>query len=217
MKQSLATRAIPSPKLLVKDHKTINKKGGLPTRLVITATKFTATFSKIGYLGIKRMLDKGKVNYSRFSIFQAYDLRERLEKLKIRIDEVAIASVDDINMYPSIKILSIKKAVRFSASKLTAETNKTINLCMYLVCFGMISILVSFDGEYYEYHGGEEEEKGLAIGGYESAFLANLFASYLFEKATGNFNPTTYHGIYIDDGLVVFTGNISAKEVKYWL
>ena len=62
-RQSLATRATPSPKLLIKDHKTVNEKGEFTTRLVIPATNFTATFSNIGYLGIKRYLDKVKVNY----------------------------------------------------------------------------------------------------------------------------------------------------------
>ena len=71
VRQSLATRAIPSPKLLIKDHKIINNKGEFPTRLVIPATNFTATFSKIGYLGIKRPLDKGKLRYSRVSIVHA--------------------------------------------------------------------------------------------------------------------------------------------------
>ena len=71
VRQLLETRAIPSPKLFIKDHKTIKEKGGLPTRLVIPAKNFTATFSKIGYLGIKKCLDKGKVNYSRDSIVQA--------------------------------------------------------------------------------------------------------------------------------------------------
>ena len=41
---------------------------------------------------------------------------------------------------------------------------------------------IYFDGEYYEYHGGEREEQGLSIGGYESAFLADLVASYLFKN-----------------------------------
>ena len=40
----------------------------------------------------------------------------------------------------------------------------------------MSSTLISFDGEYYEYHSGEKEEQGLEIGGYESAFLADLVA-----------------------------------------
>ena len=81
----------------------------------------------------------------------------------------------------------------------------------------MSSTLISFDGEYYEYRGGEREEQGLVIGRYESAFLADLVESYLFEKSKANFHQTTYHGIYIYDGLVVFKGNRSAREVNYWL
>ena len=115
VRQSLATKAIPAPKLLIKDHKTINEKGGFPTRLVIPATNFTAAFSKMCYLGIKRCLDKGKVNYSRFSIVQASDLKERLEKKNLVREEVTIAPVDAIKMYSSIKLATIKKAVRFFA------------------------------------------------------------------------------------------------------
>ena len=81
----------------------------------------------------------------------------------------------------------------------------------------MISTLISFDGEYYEYHEGEREEQGLAIGGYESSFLANLVASYLFERAKPIFRPTIYRGIYQDDGLVVSNGKKKASEIKYWL
>ena len=75
----------------------------------------------------------------------------------------------------------------------------------------MRSTFVSFEGKYYEYHSGEKEEQGLEIYGYESAFLADLVASYLFEKAKASFHLTNYHVIYIDDDLVVFTGNKSAK------
>ena len=163
------------------------------------------------------MLDKGKLNHSRVSIVQAYDLKKGIEELKIKIDEVTIASVDAINMYPSIKISTIKKAVIFFARKLIAETKKIINLCLELIHFRMSSTLISFGGEYYKYHEGEIEEQWLAIGGYESEFLADLVASYLFEKSKSNFHPTTYHRIYIDDGLVVFTVNKSARGVKYWL
>ena len=88
---------------------------------------------------------------------------------------------------------------------------------MDLIHFGMISTLISFDSEYCEYHGGEIEEQGLAIGGYESAFLADLVASYLFEKSKLNFRPKIYHRIYQDDGLVVFKGKKKAIEIKDWL
>ena len=114
--------------------------------MVIPATNFTATFSKIGYLGINRCLDKGKVNYSRNSIVRASDLKETLEELGLRKEEVTIASVDAINMYPSIKLATIKKAVRFFARKLTSEVKKTINLCLDIIQFGMSWTLISFDG-----------------------------------------------------------------------
>ena len=53
VRKSLASRSLPSPKMLTKDNNTINKKGDSPTRLVIPTTNFTATFSNIGYPRIK--------------------------------------------------------------------------------------------------------------------------------------------------------------------
>ena len=85
-------------------------------------------FSNIVYLGIKQMFEKLKMNYSRISTVQAYDLKERLEELKVKRDEVTIASFDAIKMYPLIKVSKIKKALRYFARKITAKTKKTINL-----------------------------------------------------------------------------------------
>ena len=107
--------------------------------------------------------------------------------------------------------------MRYFARTLSRDTKKTINLCLDLIQFGMSSNLISFNGEYYEYHGGEREEQGLSIGGYESALLADLVASYLFNKYKPMSRPTIYHGIYQDDGLVVFKGKKKASEIKYWL
>ena len=76
--------------------------------LVIPETIFTLTSSNTGYLGIKRMVDKGKFNYSSFSAIQASDLKERLEEMKINRDKVTIVLVDAINMYMYIKLLTIK-------------------------------------------------------------------------------------------------------------
>ena len=100
------------------------------------------------------MLDKGKVNYSLFSIVQSSNLREILEGLKIKRDEVMIASVDAINIYLSIKLSTTKNSVGFFASKITAATKKTINLCLEIILLGVSSTLISFDGEYYKYYGG---------------------------------------------------------------
>ena len=81
---------------------------------------------------------------------------------------MTIAPVETINMYPSIKLSTIRKAVRLLARKITAATNKTIKLCLKLIRFRISSTLISFDGKYYEYHGGEREKQGLSIGGYKS-------------------------------------------------
>ena len=82
--------------------------------------------------------------------------------------------MDAINIYPSIELVTIRKVVIYFARKLTRETKKTIKLCFDLIHFGMSSTLISFDGEY---QGREREEQGLAVGGYESVFLADLVAS----------------------------------------
>ena len=68
-------------------------------------------------------------------------------------------------MYPSIKLATIRKAVRFFARKLTAETKKTIIICLELMHFGMSSTRISLNCEYYECHGREREEQWLVIGG----------------------------------------------------
>ena len=157
------------------------------------------------------------MNYSCFSRIQVSDLNERSEEKKLVREEVTIASVDAINIYPSIKLTTIKNTVRFFAITLTKATKVAINLCPELIRFGMSSNLICFNSEYYEYHGDKKEEQGLAIGGYELEFLADLVASYHFEKAKAHFHPTIYHGIYRDDGLVVFKGKKSVKEIKKWL
>eukprot|EP00957_Ditylum_brightwellii_P049873 3781018-Ditylum_brightwellii.AAC.1 len=60
LQEGIASKAISQPQLLVKDHKEPNKEGSSPTRMVIPATNFTTTFSKLGYLGIKHILNNNK-------------------------------------------------------------------------------------------------------------------------------------------------------------
>ena len=58
------------------------------------------------------------------------------------------------------------------------------------------------------------KKKGLLIGGYESAFLVDLVASYLFEKCINKFKEFLWKGIYRDGGLLVFKGKKSLSEIK---
>ena len=49
-----------------------------------------------------------------------------------------------------------------------------------------------------------EDDKGIAIGIYELAFLADLVASYLFEITRHHFKNTLFYGIYRDNRIVIF-------------
>ena len=72
--------------------------------------------------------------------------------------------------------------------KITPATKNTTNLCLELIRFGVSSNLIFLDREYYKYRGGKKEEQGLAMGGYESVFLAELVASKLFDNAKQLYN-----------------------------
>eukprot|EP00957_Ditylum_brightwellii_P084744 6443946-Ditylum_brightwellii.AAC.1 len=62
-----------------------------------------------------------------------------------------------------------------------------------MVKFGMKSTLIQFKDKYYKYNGAvgnkkiNNEDIGLAIEGYESAFLACIVASYLFKMTAEHF------------------------------
>ena len=86
-------------------------------------------------------------------------------------------------MYPSIKFGVVKKAVNFYAKSLKKEERTQIKECLKMIKFGMGNTLISFKDELYEYGGSVNPMKrGLTIGGYESAWLADLVASWIFEK-----------------------------------
>ena len=75
--------------------------------------------------------------------------------------------------------------------------------------------LVTFQGEYFEY-GADDcvDEKGLTIGGYKSAWLADLVAGYVLENCGRHFREAKYHGIYPDDGILVFPGKWRLEAVS---
>ena len=58
--------------------------GNYPTRLIVPATNFTAAFPKVGYKGIKSIFDENNINYNKFTIIQASDLKMKLEKFNIK-------------------------------------------------------------------------------------------------------------------------------------
>eukprot|EP00957_Ditylum_brightwellii_P079148 6019382-Ditylum_brightwellii.AAC.1 len=81
-----------------------------------------------------------------------------------------------------------------------------------MVQFGMKNTYVSFQDKYFVYKGAAKganltnEDVALAIGGYKSAFLANLVALYLFEMTGSKFIKAKYKGIYREDDLTMLVG-----------
>ena len=74
-----------------------------------------------------------------------------------------------------------------------------------MVKFGIANTLVQSQGQYWQYGGDlDVDEKGLTIGGYESAFFADLVAAWLLENTVELMLETEFNGIYRDDGLLVF-------------
>eukprot|EP00957_Ditylum_brightwellii_P193890 14765427-Ditylum_brightwellii.AAC.1 len=61
------------------------------------------------------------------------------------------------------------------------------------------------------------EDIALAIGAYESAFCADIVASYVFEMAETCFLQTKHQGIYRNNGLVIFTGKWTRMQIARWL
>ena len=79
--------------------------------------------------------------------------------------------------------------------------------------------MITFAGKYYEYGGSDIESKGLTIGGYESAFLADLVAAFILENLEDMFqgdDGNTYSKIYRDDGIKVDMANKTTAEICDW-
>eukprot|EP00957_Ditylum_brightwellii_P088623 6750010-Ditylum_brightwellii.AAC.1 len=91
-------------------------------------------------------------------------------------------SLDIVNMYQSVQMKLIKKALQHYSRGLPEEAKQRINLGLAMVKFGMRNMLVNFREKFYIYQGAAkgqdllEEDVALAIGAFESAFLVDLVA-----------------------------------------
>ena len=211
---------IPTPKILVKDHKKPKPNGNFPTRLVVPASNFSACFPKLGYMGIKKLLDDYGVKYGKRNIVQSLDLKKQLESMKLNPENITLVSVDAVNMYPSIKFSLIHKAITHYTREFSQDDRCKVNACLDFIKTGMDTTLLYFDERYYLYDGDvPPEDKGLTIGGFESAWLADLAMSFLLERMedTDPIRETKYLGTYRDDGIAVFPNNRNENDIGSWL
>eukprot|EP00957_Ditylum_brightwellii_P160178 12194433-Ditylum_brightwellii.AAC.1 len=130
-------------------------------------------------------------------------------------------SLDIVNICPSVRVKLIKKALNHYANNLPDEAKNTINQCMDIFQFGMKSTLIQFRGKYCVYHRaakeGEvaDEDVALKIGTYESAFLAYIVASYVFEQTKECFRVSKFRGMYCNGGLSIVNKLVGGDYLQF--
>lgn len=218
IEQFIKTRRIPMPRLLIKDHKPTNDDGTYPTRLLVPATNFTQCFAKLSYKAIKAIFDANDINPMKRTIIQSSHLKMQLEGLDLKADNCTICSLDIVDMYPSIQHKLIRKSIEHYSRNLSEEEHTIINAALEMQQFSMGNTLVMFRDKYYEYGTADDPfERSLTIGGYDSAWMADLVGGYIFDLAEDHFNMTKFFGLYRDDGNVAFEDVRSIDDLKQWL
>jgi hypothetical protein len=83
----------------------------------------------------------------------------------------------------------------------------------------MGNTIVTFCDKYYKYGvNPDPDRQGLTIGGFESAFSADLEAMYIFKKLNNLLERhVTFLGTYRGDKLIIFRGNRSDNRLHNWL
>ena len=73
---------------------------------------------------------------------------------------------------------------------------------------------LQFGDKYYRYTGaGTDDDPGLTIGGFESAWLADLGLSFLFQEIPSIVRAMKFLEVYRDDGLAFFDGAVDKQYI----
>ena len=73
------------------------------------------------------------MNYKKYTITQASQVKEHWEELEWKRDKVAIVSIDAVAMYPSIKFALVIKAIQFYTKNIPKLELIKIELCLKLI------------------------------------------------------------------------------------
>jgi hypothetical protein len=94
-----------------------------------------------------------------------------------------------------------------------------MNKCLEILWFSMGNTIVQFQDKYHKYGiDADPNRRGLTIGGFELAFLADLKASYIFDKLNYLLECHIYFiRTYRDYELLVFCGRNTHDWLTQWL
>ena len=79
VQESLNSKSIPQPQLLVKDHKLPNEEGDFPTRFLVPAKNYCSVFSQFGCKAIQTIFRKHNVKLDKYQLNDSAHLKNDLE------------------------------------------------------------------------------------------------------------------------------------------
>jgi hypothetical protein len=134
-------------------------------------------------------------------------------------DKVTIVSLDIKDMYPQCRLKAVKAAIRHYSSRLPPLQQEKAKQCLDILEFSMGNTIVRFRDKYYKYGvDPDPNHRSLTIGGFKSAFLADLEATYIFEKLHHLLEQhVRFIGTCCDNKIIMFWGNRSNEWLKNWL
>lgn len=214
----LDQKRLASPKLLIKDHKPPNAENTFPVRLIIPCNNFAAGLCEIGYRAIEQVFITNSIKISNFTLQNSYDLIDSVKERDFNFENSCLYGIDVVNMYPSISCKLVKRAIDYFSVAVPRAGKAIIRRAWEILQEGMKFNFVTFEGIFYRYRGnGTTENPALSIGNFESAFLADLVMSYIFNSANeqGLFKDFAISKIYRDDGF--FIPNRKNINIDSWL
>jgi hypothetical protein len=215
----IKTRKMPSVWLSIKDHKPVQANRRHPTRLIVSAHNFTQCLSKLASKSIECTFKRAGVIFQCHTLKSSLELKKHFENDNLQKDDCTIESLDIKDMYPQCKLRAVKAAVHYCTLQLDQNQCERTKKCLEILKFSMGNTIVSFLDKYYKYGvDPDPDRRGLTIGGFESAFLTNLKASYILDKLRHIWERhVRFLGTYCNDKIIVFNGQKSNEWLLNWL
>jgi hypothetical protein len=122
-------------------------------------------------------------------------------------------------MYPQCHFKAVSNAVKRFVTTLPDLKQEHINKCLDILQFSMGNTIVTFQDKHCEYGvDADPNRRGLTNGGFESALIADLKDSYIFDKLNYLLECQVYLiGTYRDNELLVLCRRKTHDRLTRWL
>ena len=184
----------------------INK---IPTRIVQAAGN--TYLSRLTTM-LNLILEPISVKYCKFKLNEyCKDSKSYLEDLKTwkssLVDKNCILStVDVVNLYPSLTINLVTKAIIEALKSCSSYENPMIKYLVQLSEIALLNNFITFQGKYFK------QIKGIITGDNNSVAIANISLHYIMMRTT-KLNKALIVRRFIDDIIVISENEMVATEI----